>query len=519
MESPRRKPLPGHAFISYVREDGLRVDRLQRALEAAGVRVWRDTADLLPGQEWRVEIRRAITYDSLAFIACFSSTAEKRQTAYQNEELILAIEQMRRLRPHQPWLIPVRFDACSLPKFDLGAGRTLDSLQRIDLFNDSWDVGVARLLSTVLRILEMTTESQLSHGTSRRQILVLTTTGMLSYAALGSSAARRPIGVPGAKSGLGGNPGSLTPVRISDDQRIIGGIAHIAFSRDGALFATGGDDASSGAIHLWQADTRQHLQILTGSVAPFEFSPDSQFLASATGDGHVCFWDTTDYSSTSSLPAADLVTLAFKPGTDIAFGGCRNGRLQTWDATTSTLMSETQAPHGIDTIVVNPAGHALTCGVQSDPTHRVLVWNADTAEILHSFTRLTRPTYLSPDGSILIAGGSADIESRPHTIEAWELAMERQIATLSDSVYFSEFAKFSFHPSGRMLAIGSGSEVHLWRIIRDPTVLRMELAAQPTRIEDQAVVLSLAFSSDGSTLAIGDNVGDVYLWDVRTLSS
>lgn len=43
--------LAGHAFILYVREDSHDVDSLQRTLEAAGVRVWRDTADLWPGED------------------------------------------------------------------------------------------------------------------------------------------------------------------------------------------------------------------------------------------------------------------------------------------------------------------------------------------------------------------------------------------------------------------------------------------------------------------------------------
>jgi glycine cleavage system regulatory protein len=42
--SPSHLKAIGHAFISYVREDSLKVDMLQRALETAGVRVWRDTA-------------------------------------------------------------------------------------------------------------------------------------------------------------------------------------------------------------------------------------------------------------------------------------------------------------------------------------------------------------------------------------------------------------------------------------------------------------------------------------------
>ena len=142
-----------HVFISYVREDSAAVDQLQEALEAAGIRVWRDTADLWPGEDWRAKIRSAITDDALVFLACFSSKSLARKTSYQNEELTLAIEQMRLRRPNEPWLVPVRFDDCEIPELNLGGGRSLSAIQRADVLPGSFDKGAERLTTAVLRIL------------------------------------------------------------------------------------------------------------------------------------------------------------------------------------------------------------------------------------------------------------------------------------------------------------------------------------------------------------------------------
>jgi hypothetical protein len=117
-----RDQLAGHAFVSYVREDSHRVDQLQRALEAAGISVWRDTGDLWPGEDWRAKIRLAITGNALVFVACFSQSSLARERSYQNEELILAIDQLRQRRPDKPWFIPVRFDDCNIPDLDIGGG-------------------------------------------------------------------------------------------------------------------------------------------------------------------------------------------------------------------------------------------------------------------------------------------------------------------------------------------------------------------------------------------------------------
>ncbi len=162
--------LAGHAFISYVREDSPRVDQLQRTLEAAGIPVWRDTASLWPGEDWRVNIRRAIVEDALAFIACFSYRSLGRDKSYQNEELVLAIDQLRLRRPDVPWLIPVRFDECAIPDRDLGGGRTLASIQSADLFGDRIAEGTARLVTAVRRILERTSNPETDDRTEPAHI-------------------------------------------------------------------------------------------------------------------------------------------------------------------------------------------------------------------------------------------------------------------------------------------------------------------------------------------------------------
>jgi TIR domain len=146
-------PDAGHAFISYVHEDAKHVDRVERVLRAAGIPVWRDTADLWPGEDWKLKIRKAITNNSLVFIACFSAASEARDVSYQNEELLLAVEQFRLRPPNRAWIIPVRFSNCTLPEYDLGAGRTLNSFQRVDLFGRAWEEGAARLVAGTLRVL------------------------------------------------------------------------------------------------------------------------------------------------------------------------------------------------------------------------------------------------------------------------------------------------------------------------------------------------------------------------------
>jgi nucleoside phosphorylase len=143
----------GHVFISYVREDSHHIDQLQQAMEATGIPVWRDTSALWPGEDWRAKIRQAITDDALVFVACYSHASLRQRRSYQNEELVLAIEQLRQRRPDDSWLIPVRLDECEIPDLDLGGGRTIASIQRADLFGERYGEELAKLIAAVSRIL------------------------------------------------------------------------------------------------------------------------------------------------------------------------------------------------------------------------------------------------------------------------------------------------------------------------------------------------------------------------------
>lgn len=155
----------GHAFISYAPADAAAVARMQEALEESGTLVWTDSS-VLPGDDWRATIRRAISNDALAFVACFSRNSLAAGASQQNEELNLAFEQLRLHRPGVPWLIPVRLDDCVIPDVDIGAGRTLTSIHPADLFGAAADEETRRLVIAIRRILGDRGELAAAGGTS-----------------------------------------------------------------------------------------------------------------------------------------------------------------------------------------------------------------------------------------------------------------------------------------------------------------------------------------------------------------
>lgn len=140
-------------FISYVREDQDAVNALVVELRRHHVHSWIDRESLYPGQRWRDAIRKAIA-DGVLFVACFSRNYENKVRSYMNEELTLAVEELRRRPTNNAWFVPVVLDRLeSVPDRSIGAGETLRDFQCVDLSMHpstvEWVKGVRRIAALI----------------------------------------------------------------------------------------------------------------------------------------------------------------------------------------------------------------------------------------------------------------------------------------------------------------------------------------------------------------------------------
>lgn len=149
-DRPETKAIVGlpKVFISYVHENKRMVRNLVRDLEQGGVGVWWDEEGLETGSRWKDRIRNAIQRGDF-FIACFSKEYQARRETFMNEELLVAVEQLRTQPRDRVWFIPVRLSSCEIPDIPIGAGESLRDLQWVDLEKDRRR-GIARILTSIL---------------------------------------------------------------------------------------------------------------------------------------------------------------------------------------------------------------------------------------------------------------------------------------------------------------------------------------------------------------------------------
>src|SRR5205823_2504128 len=153
------------------------------------------------------------------------------------------------------------------------------------------------------------------------------------------------------------------------------------------------------------------------------FAPDGSSLATAGADGMVRLRDPATGSVTRALEGHDggATALAFSPdGATLVCGEGRGGA-RVWDAKNGRLLRACKAADSrADTVTTDrlftsvaftpDGGTVLACTASMGNTYGepVRFWDVRTGELKRAFETPAhggRPTALSPDGTILAAGG------------------------------------------------------------------------------------------------------------------
>jgi HEAT repeat protein len=200
-----------------------------------------------------------------------------------------------------------------------------------------------------------------------------------------------------------------------------GTVTCIAFSPDGKQVLSGGDDAT---VRLWDLETRKELFRLRGhtdGVCSVAFSPDGKQALTAGLDGTVRLWEVASGKELRVLRGhIDAVWRAvFLPDGKRCLSVSCDRTLRLWDLTTGKEMRRFLGhTESVYTVALTPDGRRAVSGGH-DGTLRL--WDVDTgAELRRRYlpTGWVESVATSPDGAHALAGGSGN------TVERWELKNE-----------------------------------------------------------------------------------------------
>lgn len=160
--SNEQRPLK--VFLCHTSQDKPKVRQLYRYLRRRGIRPWFDEVDLVGGQDWQVEIPKALL-TSDAIIICLTKNSVDKE-GYIQKEIKFALDKALEMPEGRIFLILVRFEECEVPF-------SLSRYQWVDLFDKA---GYARMMRSLkeraLQLERSTVELPRSDQANPNQILL-----------------------------------------------------------------------------------------------------------------------------------------------------------------------------------------------------------------------------------------------------------------------------------------------------------------------------------------------------------
>jgi hypothetical protein len=134
MDGNEYKPL---IFLCHAKEDIQFVRSLYHRLKQENLTPWLDEIDIFPGQNWDIEIQRAIKKTDFALICLSSISVQKK--GYLHKEIKWALDRQSEMPEGDIFVIPVKIEPCILEN-------RLSGIHSVDLFEAS---GFEKLIQSI----------------------------------------------------------------------------------------------------------------------------------------------------------------------------------------------------------------------------------------------------------------------------------------------------------------------------------------------------------------------------------
>lgn len=287
---------------------------------------------------------------------------------------------------------------------------------------------------------------------------------------------------------------------------------------------------------------RPQLVIQSGhveSIKSLAFSPNGEFLASASYDETVKIWDVATGLLIHTLEGhkQSVNAVAFSPDGKWLASGSSDGTVKVWETARFRLLHTLKyGSSWIPAIAFSPDGRWITCGAGSS----IISWDVITGEVAHRLynNRQVKALAYSPDGKWLASGSMSQPE-----IKVWEITSKKVVKAFEGNSERGEISALDFSHDGKWLAASvGGREIKVWQVFGWQPVQTLEgwgnIAFSPISEllvvsagmlikiynvatgknilsinNNESAVGSIAFSPDGQLLVSGDYSNSINFWN------
>lgn len=154
----------------------------------------------------------------------------------------------------------------------------------------------------------------------------------------------------------------------------------VAFSPDGQLIATGGDNCE---IILWTVGNNTPIQILRGHsnrIWHVAFSPDGQYIASGSDDRTLKLWEVKSGICIRTFRGHDdwVKSVAFSRDGQFLISGSRDRSMKIWKVQTGECIQTFIHKHQVSSVACSPDGQFFaSTGPTNSNYYAIQLWKFD----------------------------------------------------------------------------------------------------------------------------------------------
>jgi WD40 repeat protein len=268
---------------------------------------------------------------------------------------------------------------------------------------------------------------------------------------------------------------------------------------------------------IWDAETLKSVAVLNheGDVYSARFSPNSEFLVTASTDGKARIWESATGEKVAELigHSGPVYGASFSRDGDLIVTASKDGTARIWDVGLRDKIITADGP--VHNVAFGPGpGSIITTGTDGV----ISTWELTTGRNLKTLTRdAQRPvfeTVVSPDGKLLATASWSQPQSAPtNGVNGEKFARIWNTETKSEielKGHESPVHTVAFSPNSKLVVtVSEDGTAIVWEAATGRKLVRL-------KVNDSCAVQSVVFSPNRRFIATGCLDGTATVWDLAT---
>lgn len=456
-------------FLCHASDDKPKVETLYYRLAKDGFDAWLDKEKLIPGQDWQLEIPKAVRSSDVV-VVCLSSRSVTKE-GYVQKEIKIALDIADEKPDGTIYIIPIRLENCNVPD-------RLGRYHWVDLFLENGYKNLCKALqrrADDLGVIGILPENSTKLGDEESELIGSRITDITLLPTLTEH--------ENWVWDMAFSPDSKLLASVSTDQtgKIVDvssgkeltqlkgsyfnlGLLSITFHPNGRIVAIGDSHAM---VTLFQSATGRavkQLQLKLGQdpVHRVAFSSDGRKLVCSTLGGVIRLWEANTYKRIRQMSGHNRA--AFNYDLSLMASQSDNGKIFLWDLSSGHKVRQMESVMEVVTSLAFSYHGNLLAGGNED--HTIQLWDMNTGIEIHRLKGHTGGI-----GSIMFRPGNQMLvsSSSDKTVRVWDTNNGQEVVCLKTKV---DGHCLAFSHDGDALAIGEKGEgshdrvrkIRLWRI-------------------------------------------------------